>query len=862
MIPSFSFSKRRRVESAKDRLVSALPGAHLAIIVLLATVTSPSCFASVAAGGQSHRKTVSRTAAAPVPFGGPTLHRYRYFRNRVGEGDSNDVQNSTADGLSDTHSKGSNDENHQEDEDPARGGHGASEAQSTLSRAGSGWIPSRYPNPRTDALRCNIRDLKINTGKRDKVGGNDDQDAFANTSTGVDEAQTSTATDTDDDEGSKTQNEHDDENIANEEELLLCDPDYALGSYYLQTIASSLRNFTTSYGAHAWCAKLQQQTDWQVGVGTEGSIRGIGDGSGGRDTVVGAGTAYGVDEPRVRYLLQQRFSTGTALDETVERKRRLSLTARLKRKIHNLKITQTMHSLHRWIRPTSFPNFAMMSWDEEPSFGDHQAHHRQLEFDPSWLQVREHTVPPSEALMAQGPVEMGVAVTMKMNLPSVLRTDIYYSYEDEDDLINDAAQYFARYLHDAWWGGGMSDALTNNKATTNGHQPNDSSRTTTCGAPFDSANRLTNPPAVSGILVFISVADRVCFVSTGSAVSRVLPWWRLEHIVSAMKPALRRGSYGDAILGAINDASAMLDAGPPDFHERLKDFVSRFGVVIAFAAFTFLFAAWGEYRDRRRRWQYAESRSKLSHHEREEARKLQSEYHTISCPICLENFDIADVAKAGDEDGGDNGGNCGMRRVDSYGIPLSGTDGQPLKMLRCGHVFDMSCWTTWVHSGHGNPNVCPICRMDVGSSSSRRRRRRRSSRPGSASSALSADASVGDSRRSFDEGSTHELGLDATLAAAQARPNYDSISQIHAEQLPESDVAGRVGIRSVASRAMWMMPFLSLPYPDEQGADETVEPSSIHSNDNLNESSALLGDSGGEAAGRSSLFGFDEEEVM
>ena len=45
--------------------------------------------------------------------------------------------------------------------------------------------------------------------------------------------------------------------------------------------------------------------------------------------------------------------------------------------------------------------------------------------------------------MAQGPIEMGVAAAMNMNLPSVLRTDIYYSYEDEDDLINDIAQYFA-----------------------------------------------------------------------------------------------------------------------------------------------------------------------------------------------------------------------------------------------------------------------------------------------------------------------------------------------------------------------------------------------------------------------------------
>ena len=250
-------------------LVSASPGTHFAIIVLLA-VTSPSCFASVAPEGQSHhrkyRKTVSRTAAPPVPFGGPALRRYRYFRNRAADGENNDSS-------PDTNSQSSKDEkNHQSDKDQARSGEGASEAQTTLGRAGTGWIPSQYPNPRTDALRCNIRDLKISSSNHVKVGG-DDQDASASTSTGVDEAQISTATDATMDDGDTASRDDNDAEGSPNEDLLLCDPDYALGSYYLQTIASRLKNFSASYGAHAWCAKLQQQTDWQVGVGTEGSIR-------------------------------------------------------------------------------------------------------------------------------------------------------------------------------------------------------------------------------------------------------------------------------------------------------------------------------------------------------------------------------------------------------------------------------------------------------------------------------------------------------------------------------------------------------------------------------------------------------------
>ena len=62
----------------------------------------------------------------------------------------------------------------------------------------------------------------------------------------------------------------------------------------------------------------------------------------------------------------------------------------------------------------------------------------------------------------------------------------------------------------------------------------------------------------------------------------------------------------------------------------------------------------------------------------------------------------------------DNNNQQEMKRVDSFGIPLIGTDEEPVKMLRCGHIFDSSCWSMWVDSGSGNTWVCPVCRQDVG----------------------------------------------------------------------------------------------------------------------------------------------------
>lgn len=288
-------------------------------------------------------------------------------------------------------------------------------------------------------------------------------------------------------------------------------------------------------------------------------------------------------------------------------------------------------------------------------------------------------------------------------------------------MVNDAAQIFARTLHDTWWANNDEDC---------------SQKSSRSGAKKRWCQRNNGE---YGILIFLSVQDRVCFISTGSAIASILPWWRLEHIVASMKPDLRHRDYGNALLRSIEYLSAMLEAGPPTMADRVHDFISRFGVVIAFAMFTFFFGAWGEYRDRRKRWQYAESRSKLSGVEKEKARLLQKKYNTRSCPICLEPFESADLEQQGSSDthdesnadlesapllkkGNDDGkddvnrkpADRGLRRVDSYGIPLVGCDGRKIKMLRCGHIFCDTCWRTFAHSGCGNPCICPVCRQDVG----------------------------------------------------------------------------------------------------------------------------------------------------
>ena len=358
-----------------------------------------------------------------------------------------------------------------------------------------------------------------------------------------------------------------------------------------------------------------------------------------------------------------------------------------------------------------------------------------------------------------------------MNLPAVLREGSYYVYEDEDDMVNDAAQIFARTLHDAWWTGNEEDCFQNGN-----NDPNQCHRTN----------------GDYGILIFLSIQDRVCFISTGSAIASILPWWRLEHIVASMKPDLRHRDYGNALLRSIDFLSEMLEAGPPTMADRFHDFISRFGVVIAFAMFTFFFGAWGEYRDRRKRWQYAESRSKLSGVEKEKARILQKKYATRSCPICLEPFDGNDVEQAKNfeansssisetsallkdsKDGADGDkkpASSSMRRVDSYGIPLVGCDGRKIKMLRCGHIFCETCWKTFAHSGVGNPCICPICRQDVGKTPRKRATVAQGSSSVASSTAATATTAVEASGETVPQDTANAL-----TEPPNATGSYDSIS--------------------------------------------------------------------------------------
>jgi uncharacterized membrane protein YgcG len=221
-----------------------------------------------------------------------------------------------------------------------------------------------------------------------------------------------------------------------------------------------------------------------------------------------------------------------------------------------------------------------------------------------------------------------------------------------------AAETFARYVHDDW-GVGV--------------------KTHDCGG--------------AGILLFLSTRDRAIFISRGQALEDTLVDRRLDQVIDNMRDFLKSQRYDDAILTALDDMRQFIEQGPPTMWENSMHLFTTtiFPILLTCGLLgSFVMSAWKERMQKR---EYAKVRSQLSEIDRARAEALQGKYSVTSCPICLEDFE---------------------KHTEQGGVVTKGSDGQPIKLLRCGHCMDETCWAEWVNSGSGDVTKCPICQQDIG----------------------------------------------------------------------------------------------------------------------------------------------------
>jgi len=260
----------------------------------------------------------------------------------------------------------------------------------------------------------------------------------------------------------------------------------------------------------------------------------------------------------------------------------------------------------------------------------------------------------------------------------------YREYErqrqkDEDDQIIEASKLFTMDLHNKWGIG----------------------KHTNCGD--------------TGVLIYISIADRVVYISKGSALNDLLISSRIDTIIKKMKPYLRSNLYKEALETSMYGLLTQIEKGPPSFVERYYDMLLFAGILTVFAGIFF----GNEYVQSRKRRRYAEARMHLSQLDRDNALALQGQYRCTSCPICFEPFQNAGNSSSTNDttDGDANDESEPMINNQQESGELKGSDGLPLRLLRCGHVFDETCYQTWVSTGQGDVTKCPICKEDIGGSS-------------------------------------------------------------------------------------------------------------------------------------------------
>lgn len=228
-----------------------------------------------------------------------------------------------------------------------------------------------------------------------------------------------------------------------------------------------------------------------------------------------------------------------------------------------------------------------------------------------------------------------------------------------------------------------------------------------------------------------------------------LPDATVTVILDNMKPALRDGRYGDAVLQGVEQMGRALagqdipagGGGAGGSNEGWGIF-AFFGAIVASV---FGYSWWSSRKETKR---YRSCQDKLAAIRRDQDAIRRKQYASSSCPICLEEFTGTAPAPPGAssstaaEGGGpgesepllarESGGagssaagpsripsgsssGSGSKKVDKGGKAAAAAGGghaakekKPL-VLRCGHAFCEPCISEWLKS-HTN---CPICRKDL-----------------------------------------------------------------------------------------------------------------------------------------------------
>lgn len=221
----------------------------------------------------------------------------------------------------------------------------------------------------------------------------------------------------------------------------------------------------------------------------------------------------------------------------------------------------------------------------------------------------------------------------------------------------------------------------------------------------------------NGILMFVSVDDRVLYISTGKGVEDKLPSRVLNLIIEGMKPSLKEQRYGRAIERGIIEIDLILK-GKSNISEDLSQQEMFWSISIILGFLSFIFFVY-------RRNAAERTTMQRLNKGRDALNRLVSEcstgekFYSRSCPICLEDFpkknrqtddmiDSSEQSKLINDDITEKS----VAATDGYQTPEE--HGRRPMALPCGHIFCFSCVTQFLKQQPlQNRHCCPVCRAPL-----------------------------------------------------------------------------------------------------------------------------------------------------
>jgi len=219
----------------------------------------------------------------------------------------------------------------------------------------------------------------------------------------------------------------------------------------------------------------------------------------------------------------------------------------------------------------------------------------------------------------------------------------------------------------------------------------------------------------NGVVVFMSIHDRMVYISTGSGVEQYLSSHVIEGIISHMRPALVSRDYSRALQTAVTEVDLILQGKPVPLSSSRARSTSTSedspGEALSLIIFVFfvisaivnIVAKCGSNTTQLHTGQRA-----LDRLMREVQGGEDERFHSASCPICLEDF--SQPPADGDAESGSASSTGTASQATERAEAVNASPLRPM-MLPCDHQFCFGCLSEYLKTPEGTK--CPICRAPV-----------------------------------------------------------------------------------------------------------------------------------------------------